>query len=220
MSFTAFAGGGILSLAAALTVIATLCWALYPGPGAPATTRTRPCRLVRGRQPAARRIRCPAGRRLAGGRRAGRRRLSRSSAAAAGARSWHCRGNGFCGLTGRSPTGWQRSMAARNAIRGRQSPSCPLPICPGCARTAPGPQLCSLTSPASTATKPIDSLTEPVPGGAPSGSGPAWCATPGGPPKPSGAGGPSATQPGADRAIRIYRSHRVRIPAEPPARCL
>ncbi len=33
MSFTAFAGGGILSLAAALTVIATLCWALYPGPG-------------------------------------------------------------------------------------------------------------------------------------------------------------------------------------------
>ena len=33
MGFTPFAGGGILSLAAALTVIATLCWALYPGPG-------------------------------------------------------------------------------------------------------------------------------------------------------------------------------------------
>jgi hypothetical protein len=33
MSFAAVSGGGILSLAAALTVIATLCWALYPGPG-------------------------------------------------------------------------------------------------------------------------------------------------------------------------------------------
>ena len=33
MSFAALSSGGILSLAAALTVIATLCWALYPGPG-------------------------------------------------------------------------------------------------------------------------------------------------------------------------------------------
>ena len=33
MSFAALSSGAILSLAAALTVIATLCWALYPGPG-------------------------------------------------------------------------------------------------------------------------------------------------------------------------------------------
>jgi hypothetical protein len=33
MSFGAISSGGILSLAAALTVITTLCWALYPGPG-------------------------------------------------------------------------------------------------------------------------------------------------------------------------------------------
>jgi hypothetical protein len=33
MSFPALSSGGILSLAAALTVIAVLCWAIYPGPG-------------------------------------------------------------------------------------------------------------------------------------------------------------------------------------------
>ena len=33
MSFAVLSSGAILSLAAALTVIATLCWALYPGPG-------------------------------------------------------------------------------------------------------------------------------------------------------------------------------------------
>lgn len=33
MSIAAHSSGGILSLAAALTVIATLCWAFYPGPG-------------------------------------------------------------------------------------------------------------------------------------------------------------------------------------------
>src|ERR1700722_19604548 len=33
MSLAVLSSGAILSLAAALTVIATLCWALYPGPG-------------------------------------------------------------------------------------------------------------------------------------------------------------------------------------------
>ena len=33
MSFPVLSSGAILSLAAALTVIATLCWAIYPGPG-------------------------------------------------------------------------------------------------------------------------------------------------------------------------------------------
>ena len=77
-----------------------------------------------------------------------------------------------------------------------------------------GPQLCSLTSPASTATKPIDSTLSRCLGAQRAVADRPGARYAGGPPRPSGAGRPSATQRGADKWLRRPRAHQD--PQEPP----
>jgi hypothetical protein len=167
MSFAALASSGILPLIAALTVIAVLCWSLDPGTGG---TRDKPDASAPPVPPGQRTAASGAADTVPGGKTAARwqaRRAaevlaqlgsSRRGAFAALSWEWVLRANGQVAYRLATVDG------RRNAIRGRQSPRWPLPNCPRCARTAAGPQLCSLTSPASTATKPIHSTTESTPG--------------------------------------------------------